>query len=306
MRTKWLAALVAAGALCTYSGCGYDDDPQPGRTAGTVTVEAENGAVEIEQPPKRIVSISAAATEDLFAVGAGDQVVAVDEFSTYPPSAPRTKLSYTNPNAEAIAKYRPDLVVMSLESDKVAPALERLKIPVLVYRPANDIEEAYRQIEQLGLATGHSDEARSVVDGMKKRVREIVERLRGPSREITVYHELDPTYFSATSKTFIGRIYRLLGLRNIADEAEKGGEYPQLSAEYVVKSDPDLIVLADTVCCGQDAAAVAKRPGMKGVSAVRNGDVLPVADDLASRWGPRVVDFMELVAGQVEEMRERP
>ena len=303
MRTKRLAALVAAGALCAFPGCG-EDDPQPSRAAGAVTIEAENGTVTLERQPRRIVSISATATEDLFAVGAGPKVVAVDEYSKFPASAPRTKLSYASPNAEAIAAYRPDLVVMSLESDKVVPALERLKIPVLVFRPANDLAEAYRQIEQLGIATGHREKAQRIVARMKSRVDAIRARVEARSREITVYHELDPTYFSATSRTFIGRIYRLLGLRNIADGAAKGGEFPQLSAEYVVKSDPDLIVLADTVCCGQDLSTVAKRPGMKEVTAVRNGDVVGVPDDVASHWGPRIVDFMETVAQQVEEMQE--
>lgn len=303
MPSQRLAALAAAVALCLVTGCG-EDDPQSSEP-GSITVEAENGTVEIQKRPERVVSISATATEDLFAVGAGDQVVAVDEFSKYPASAPRTKLSYINPNAEAIAEYRPDLVVMSLESDKVAPALERLKIPVLVYRPANDLEEAYRQIELLGRATGHDEQAGEVVAEMKARVEEILDRLSDSPREFTVYHELDPTYFSATSKTFIGRIYQLLGLRNIADEAAKGSEYPQLSAEYVVESDPDLVVLADTICCGQDAAALAKRPGMSEVAAVRNEDVVAVPDDLASHWGPRIVDFMERVTREVEEMRAR-
>ena len=305
MRTKRLAALAAVGALLTFPGCGDGGDPNHERATGAVTVAAENGRVEISRRPERIVSISATATEDLFAVGAGPQVVAVDEYSKYPPSAPRTKLSYSNPNAEAIAKYRPDLVFVSLESDKVVPALKRLRIPMLVYRPAEDLEEAYRQIEEIGIATGHGAEAEEVVARMKGRVEQIVDRLGKPTRRFSVYHELDPTYFSATSETFIGRVYELLGLQNIADKAGKGGEFPQLSAEYVVKSDPDLIVLADTVCCDQDASRVAKRPGMKGVAAVRNGDVVEVPDDVASHWGPRIVDFMERIARQVEEMRQR-
>lgn len=266
-------------------------------------MRAENGMVEIPARPERVVSLSPTATEDLFAVGAGEQVVAVDELSNFPEDAPRTKLSYANPNAEAIAEYEPDLVVIALESDKVAPALKRLGIPTLVFRPANDLDEAYQQIEQIGLATGHREEAEDVVASMKTRVSDIRARLAAGGPEPSVYHELDPTFFSATSDTFIGNVYELLGLRNIADQAAKGGEFPQLSAEYVVDTDPDLVVLADTVCCDQDADALAKRPGMADVSAVRGGHVVAANDDLASRWGPRIVDFMELVADEVAELR---
>jgi iron complex transport system substrate-binding protein len=304
MPSRRLAALAAAAALCSFSGCG-DDAPQAEKVQGAVSVRAENGRVEIPRRPERIVSISPTATEHLFAVGAGDQVVAVDEFSNYPPAAPRTKLSYANPNAEAIAEYEPDLVVVSLESDRVVPALERLRIPVLVFRPASDLKEAYRQIEQVGLATRHSEQAAAVVERMKERVAETRRRLRDEPRRFSVYHELDPTYYSATSETFVGRIYGMLGLENIADRAMKAGEYPQLSAEYVVRADPDLIVLADTICCDQDRAAVAKRPGMAQVAAVRNGDVVAVRDDVASRWGPRIVDFMETVGRRVERMHRR-
>lgn len=287
MRPTRLAALAAALVLFSAGGCS-DDPPQPAKAPDR---------------PERIVSISATATENLFAIGAGKQVVAVDEFSKYPPGAPRTKLSYIDPSAEAIAQYRPDLVVMSLESNEVVPALKRLKIPVLVHRPARDLEEAYGQIEELGRVTGHRSQARRVVSRMKERIAATLDRLGSKPRGLTVYHELDPHYFSATSKTFIGRIYELVGLRNIADRAEKGGEFPKLSAEYVVEADPDLIVLADTICCGQDLPSLRERPGLRGVTAVRQGNVLPVADDLASHWGPRIADFLDMVAREVERVR---
>ena len=89
---------------------------------------------------------------------------------------------------------------------------------------------------------------------------------------LSVYHELRSDLFSATSKTFVGQVYTALGLRNIADAADSVGfGYPQLSAEYVVSSSPDVIVLADTVCCGQKASTVAARPGWDRISAVRTG-----------------------------------
>ncbi len=255
--------------------------------------------------PQRIVSLSPTATESLFAIGAGRQVIAVDDQSTYPPSAPRTKLSGFTPNVEAIAGYRPDLVVIAYDPGKLRESLENLKIPVLVQDAAKTLPEAYAQIEHLGKVTGRVKQARSLVARMKKRIGELVARYRNIGSGLTYYHELDPTLYSVTSKTFAGRVYALFGLRNIADEADKTGSgYPQLSAEYVVSASPDLIVLADTVCCGQSPASVAARPGWSRISAVRRGLIVRMDDSIASRWGPRIVNFVRAVAAALAHSKQ--
>jgi iron complex transport system substrate-binding protein len=244
--------------------------------------------------PRRIVSLSPTATESLFDIGAGKQVVAVDDQSDFPKRAPRTSLSGYTPNVEAIAGYRPDLVVLSGDANGVVAGLRKLGIRVLLQPAATNLAGAYAEIAQLGVITGHKREAAGVVARMKKVVAKTVKSV--PKRNLTVYHELDPTYYSATSKTFIGRIYKLFGLRNIADAADSSGSgYPQLSGEYIVSSNPSLIVLADTRCCGQSAATVASRPGWSGLSAVRNHRVIGIDDSVASRWGPRIVNFVQAV-----------
>jgi iron complex transport system substrate-binding protein len=250
--------------------------------------------------PQRIVSLSPTATEDLFAIGAGRQVVAVDNQSNYPAAAPRTKLSGYTPNAEAIAGYKPDLVVVSFDGNHVVEALAKLHIPVLTEPTASSLPQAYAQLRALGRATGHETGAARVVARMQSQIKAIVKSVPRPSPALRVYHELEPDLYSATSKTFIGRVYRMLGLDNIADAADKTGSgYPELSAEYVVSANPQLIVLADTKCCGQTPAKVDKRAGWATISAVQNGGVIGVSDDIASRWGPRVVDFMRVVAAAV-------
>jgi len=246
--------------------------------------------------PRRIVSLSPTATEDLFAIGAGKQVVAVDNDSNYPPTAPQTKLSGYTPNAEAIAAYKPDLVVISNDLGGIRKALARLHIRVLLEPAAATLADAYGQIEALGAATGHARQAASLVARMRRQIAAIAAALPRPSRPLTVFHELDPTLYSATSKTFIGRIYALLGLKDIADAARSGNGYPQLSSEYVIGARPDLIVLAD----GQTPAQVAKRSGWSSIPAVQQHDILSVDPDLASRWGPRIVDFVRVVAGRVK------
>jgi iron complex transport system substrate-binding protein len=253
--------------------------------------------------PHRIVSLSPTATESLFAIGAGDQVIAVDDQSNYPKSAPRTKLSGFTPNVEAIASYKPDLVVISYDTGGVVASLKKLKIRVVVQPAATDLKGAYAQILELGGVTGHAKKAKVLVATMKQNIARIVSRAhRDPG--LSVFHELEPDLYSATSNTFIGKIYALFGLKNIADAADSTASgYPKLSNEYIIGSNPSLIVLADTVCCGQTAATVSARPGWNTISAVRNHAIVRIDDSIASRWGPRVVNFVRAVASALRIAR---
>jgi iron complex transport system substrate-binding protein len=254
--------------------------------------------------PQRIVSLSATATESLFAIGAGKQVVAVDDQSDYPKQAPRTSLSGFTPNVEAIAGSKPDLVVVSYDPNGLAAALRGLGIRVLVQDAAKTLDEAYAQIVALGKITGHAKQAAALVTRMKTRIGELVAKGTRRARGLTVYHELEPDLYSATSSTFIGRVYALFGLKNIADAADKDGSgYPKLSAEYVVSQSPDIIVLADVRCCGQSPQTVASRPGWSHVAAVRTGTIVRIDDSIASRWGPRIVNFVRAVAAALAHLR---
>ena len=248
--------------------------------------------------PHRIISLSSTATEDLFAIGAGRQVVAVDNQSNYPQRAPHTSLSGYTPDVEAIAGYHPDLVVISYNPGGVASQLRKLGIDVLNQPAANNLKQAYGEILQLGRLTGHNKGARAVVHSMRTKLAAIVRSVPTSRRHLRVYHELDPTYYSATSKTFIGSIYKLFGFRDIANAAgsSAGTAYPQLSGEYIIAANPQIVVLADTRCCRQTGATVGARPGWSTISAVRHHRVFGANDDVASRWGPRIVQFARSVA----------
>jgi cobalamin transport system substrate-binding protein len=248
----------------------------------------------------RIISLSPTVTEDLFAIGAGKQVVAVDNQSSYPARAPRTSLSGYTPNVEAIANYHPDLVLISYDPGDLTSQLQRLGIKVVNEAAANNLEQAYGEILQLGRLTGHTRGAKAVVHSMRTHLAAIVRSVPHSSRHLRVYHELGPgPYYSATSQTFIGSIYRLFGFRDIANGASgaaAAGGYPELTDEYIIAKNPQIIVLADTNCCQQSYATVAARPGWSTISAVRNHRVVLANDDVASRWGPRIVQFARTVA----------
>jgi cobalamin transport system substrate-binding protein len=269
-------------------------------TGFPVTLETPTGPVTIPSPPEAVISLSATATEMLFAIGAGDQVVAVDEFSDYPADAPTTDLSGFTPNVEAIASYAPDLVVVSFDPEGLVASLNSLDIPVIQHDAAVTLDDTYQQIEQLGEATGHDAEARALVADIKAEISDLVATLPSSGEGMTYYHELDDTLFSVTSATFIGQLYSLLGLTSIADGSDPDGfGYPQLSAEAIIDADPDFIFLADTVCCGQSPATVAARPGWETLKAVVDGHVIELDDAVASRWGPRVIELLQVVAGAV-------
>jgi iron complex transport system substrate-binding protein len=307
MRRSLLPLLLVLVAL-VVAGCGQDGStsdaaaPTGQGAAFPVTLDSPGGKVVLDQRPERIVSLSPTATEMLFAIGAGGQVVAVDSNSNYPEEAPRTDLSAYQPNIEAIAGYKPDLVVYSDDPGELAAGLGKLSIPALQQPAATRLDDTYAQLDQLGRATGHQAEAAQLTATMRAEIEKIAAAAR-PERPLTYYHELDKNLYSATSKTFIGQLYAQLGMKNIADAADKGASgYPQLSAEYVIKADPDLIFLADTKCCGQSARTVAARDGWDQLTAVRSGGVVALDDDVASRWGPRVVDFLKTVAAKVQTL----
>ncbi len=305
----WLAGVLAVIAAAV-GGCGSSSNPgsSPSRTSAAfpVSVRGTGGVTVIPRAPRRIVSLSPTSTEDLFAIGAGPQVVAVDDESDYPANAPRTKLSGFQPNVEAIAGYRPDLVVISDESPaSLAPALRKLQIPVLINPAARSLSQAYSEIEQLGLATGHDVQARDLVKQMSSQIAASVRSAAGRGRGLSVYDEISQEYFAVASGTIVGQLFTLFGLRDIADKAPdpQGLGYPQLSAEYVLSADPDIVLLTDTLCCGQTAASVAHRPGWSEMTAVRDHTVLALNEDIASRWGPRTGTVAAEIAGAVHTAR---
>ncbi|HJM30903.1 MAG TPA: ABC transporter substrate-binding protein [Acidimicrobiales bacterium] len=292
--TLVLAAAGCGGSEPTTGPVGGETTTVPTTTPPPTTTTATPAPVM----PEAILSLSPTATEILFAVGAGGQVVAVDDQSTYPADAPMSALSGFTPNVEAIAGYDPDLVVISYDPGDLVVGLEALGIDVLMQGAANVIDDTYAQITELGALTGHVDGAEALNESIAEGLEELAEGQ--PGAGMTYFHEVDATLYSTTSTTFLGQLYTLLGLENIADPADEDGwGYPQLSPEYVIDTDPDLIFLADAEW-GESAETVAARPGWDTLSAVRAGNVFPL-DETAGRWGPRIVDFLTTVNQAVEE-----
>lgn len=310
LRSAAIALSALAATVTAVAGCSSTSSSSPSLASSAtataaaaaqfpVTITTANGAVTIKARPSRIVSLSPTSTEDLYAVGAGPQVVAVDADSNYPSNAPVTKLSGLTPNVEAIARYNPSLVVTDQNVGGLAANLGKLGIPVLIEPAATTLDDVYREIAQIGAATGHGTTAAQTVAGLKAQIEATVAGT--PHKHLTYYWELSASpFYSVTSKTFIGQIVGLFGLKNIADPADKAsdGGYPELSQEYIITAKPQLIFLADNQQNdgGQTPSIVARRPGWDTIPAVSGNGIIPLNDDIASRWGPRVPQLVAEIA----------
>jgi iron complex transport system substrate-binding protein len=299
--------VVVAVSAFLLTACGQTtatttESASPSAAAGSfpVTIENNGTSVTITEQPDAIISLSPTATEILFAIDAGSQVIAVDEQSNFPTQAPMSDLSGFTPNLESIVALSPDLVVVSFDVDGIVAALTAASIPVIVQKDAKSLDDTYLQIAELGTVTGKTSQSQELISSMQSKIAAAIATLPANASDLTYYHELDNTLFTVTSATFIGSVYALAGLTNIADVAT-GAEtgYPQLSPEFIVSADPAIVFLADTKCCSQTAETLALRPGFAKLTAVATGSVVELDDDVASRWGPRTVDFVQAIVDGV-------
>lgn len=243
--------------------------------------------------PDRIISLSPTATEMLFAIGAGGNVVAVDSHSNFPKDAPLTNLSALEPNLEAIASYEPDLVIIAFEIGNLKVDLNAVGIEVLMLPATPTVEDALKQILEIGDITGNEENAEKLVVKIRSQIKTISLQRAGKPK-FSVYHELDENYYSPSTWSFLGNIYDILGFKNIADEADtaKTG-YPKLSAEYIMVSNPDIIVTSGLK--NNKQLKFASRAGWNAIKAVQNEAIISVEPDIAGRWGPRLIDFCEQI-----------
>jgi iron complex transport system substrate-binding protein len=270
--------------------------------------------------PSCVVSLSPTATETLFAIGAGSQVQAIDMDADYPTTGlPKKRINAISPSVEAVIGIckttsahpspKPDLVIISYDANEIKEKLAAVGVKVVDQEPPSNVAGALSQIEQLGALTGHAKSADALAASIKKTIdADIASVPHHPGKTLTAYYELDTTYYSLTSSTFVGSLLKDLGVVNIADAKNTSADagYPELSAEYIVSSNPKMIFLADTICCNQSAATVAKRPGFSKVAAVKDHEVVALNDDIASRWGPRLSILMNQLTAAVKGALKNP
>jgi iron complex transport system substrate-binding protein len=292
-----IVAIVFASVLASPA--------QAAATKYPLTVKFGGYTTKIAKKPTKIISLSPSATEILYAIGANSQILAVDNLSNYPAGAPVSEISAFEPSVEAILAKKPDLVLLSIDSTKapqIRSALLQLGIPVLMEKAPATLQDVYAENTLLGKVTNRADGAAKLNALMAKSIKDVLAKAKKSSK-IRIFHEIDDTYYSATSNTFIGKVFKDFGVVNIADAASGADNsgYPQLSAEYLLKSDPQVIFLADAQY-GVTAESVSKRAGWSQISAVKNKKIVELPADVPSRWGPRLVDFYKLIGASLAKV----
>ena len=292
-----IVAIVFASVLASPA--------QAASTKYPLTISSGGFTTKIAKKPTKIISLSPSATEIFFAIGAKSQILAVDNLSNYPAGTPTSEISAFEPNVEAILAKKPDLVLLSIDSTKapqIRNALVKLGIPVLMEKAPATLNDVYAENTLLGRVTDRADGATKLNASMAKSIKDVLAKAKKSSK-IRIFHELDDTYYSVTSNTFIGKVYKDFGAVNIADAASGADSsgYPQLSAEYLLKSDPQVIFLADAQY-GTTAESVSKRAGWSQISAVKNQKIVELPADIPSRWGPRLVDFYKLIGAALAKV----
>ena len=301
------AALFLALLLALAAACGDDGDDGGAPPSPTPTVAATAAAqypltltdgmgrsVTLSTAPQRIASLSPAATEILFAVGAADQVAAVDMFSDYPPEAKtREQIDAFQPSVEAIAGARPDLVLVFYDPGNLVEGLTNANLMVFFLETPTSVEGVLEQIRTLGKATGHPQEAENLVESMQQGISAVQGQLANVEQGPRVFHEVDNQLYTVAPNSFVGNLYTILKAQNIAAGTEQA--FPQLSQEAIIEADPEVIILGDAAG-GESAQTVKARPGWGSISAVKNDRIYVVDPDIVSRPGPRLVDALETLA----------
>jgi iron complex transport system substrate-binding protein len=301
------AACSSGGGTSSKSPAAFSDNPTTIPGISTVApypvavARSDGKPLSIAQAPAHIVSLSPGATEIIYAIGAEAALAAVDKNADYPDAAKSfpTKVDAFEPNIEAIAALKPDLVIVASDTGGIVAKLDELKIPVFyvdIDTSVKTIDDIFVQISLLGRVTGKTQQADTLVTGLGERRKKVEAAVRDvlASNALTVYHELDETFYSASDGTFVGDIYRILHMRNIAGDGG-GVAYPQLTQEAILAANPGLIVLADEGF-GVTVASVKARPGWSAIDAVKNDAILGIDPSIVSRPGPRIIDALEAIA----------
>lgn len=298
MKKISLLTTISIIISAAFSACG------PGAAAVSAEISITDGLdkqIILDQPAEKIVTLSPPITEMLYAIGAGDQVIARDSFSDYPETAlslPDIGGGFAEYDLETIISLTPDLVIAGgINTSELVGSLEDLGLTVYYLANPSDLDGTFASIEVLGMLSGHEDKAKELVKGLRSRVDAVSTALEGVEEKPTVYYELDATDaskpYTPGPNTFYTSLIELAGGENIGGKLEF--EWAQISLEQLLVEDPDLILLGDAMW-GITPESVAERAGWNSLTAVANGDVLPFDDNLIARIGPRQVDGLEALA----------
>jgi iron complex transport system substrate-binding protein len=256
--------------------------------------------VTVEAEPERIVSLLPSNTEILFAIGAGDQVVGVTSYCDYPEEATTREqvggITNKTLSVETVVAMEPDLVLASGSQDEIIPTLEEAGLIVIALKPAT-FDDILANIEMVGQATGHTDQATVLTADLRSRVEAVstkVNTIPADSRPTVFYEVWHDPLMTAGPNTFIGQLIVLAGGKSIFDDVNK--DWPEVSAEVILKRNPEVILGPDSHGEELTVEKISARTGWANITAVQNEQIYILDGNAISRPGPRIVDMLEEVA----------
>ncbi|MBN2534094.1 MAG: ABC transporter substrate-binding protein [Spirochaetales bacterium] len=264
---------------------------------GKKVMDQAGRTVIVPASPRSVVSLSPSNTEILFAIGAGGKVVGVTEFCNYPPDAVKIQKvgGFSDVNMEKIAELSPDLIFAShYHISKVVPALENLGFPVLVMNPET-VPSIFKAILFMGEVCEKEIEAGILVTKLNSQYQALSKKISEKER-ISVFWELSDDLWTIGKGSYLDDLINKAGGKNIAKDLD--APWLQLSSEFIINADPDIIFLADHPH-GARADEVEQRPGWDSLSAVKKGRIIEIfldENDIVSRPGPRVIQALEYIA----------
>jgi iron complex transport system substrate-binding protein len=291
----WTALLVVVSSALAFTGGYMVSAMVTGDDAGILLVDDYGRTIKLDKTPERIVSAAPTPTEILFAVGAGDLVVGVDDYSDYPAEVANiTKVGSYTLSTEVIISLQPDLVVSSdLVPISQLELLEDNGIPFVVLA-TRTLDDVLKDVRLVGILTGHVEEANDLADSLEARIDAVTEKTMAIDVvKPRVYVEYYP-YWTYGPGSFGNDLIALAGGMNIAENATS--EYPMLSSEFIIAEDPEIIVYTVGYMTTTTAEEISDRAGWDGITAVVNDDIYSMDDNLVSRYGPRIVDGLEELA----------
>jgi iron complex transport system substrate-binding protein len=265
--------------------------------AQAVQITDDRGVtVTLERPPQRIVSLLPSLTETICALGGCQRIVGVDRYSNYPAgmrALPQVG-GGIDPNIEAVVALKPDVVLMATSS-RGGERLESLGLKVLALQPRNsaDMQRVMARVAQV-LDVGDADRLWHTIEAG---VQAAAQSLPPQAKGLRVYFEVSRGPYAAGPDSFIGETLQRLGLGNII--TADLGPFPKINPEYVVRANPDLIMIGERNAHGMD-----QRPGWAGIRAIREKRVClfnPEQADILVRSGPRIAEAARLIAKCVAE-----
>lgn len=292
-----LVALLLIGII--FAGCNKAPAPTPTAgpepDSGMTIIDMMGREVKLEAPATRVIALTAADCEILYALGAGDTLIGRGAYCDYPEQVLEVQAveSGSETNIEQIIALEPQVVIMSTmaQSGEQVQALERAGIKV-VETNAYDINGTYEAIALIGTVTGKNDEAEALVAEMKAGFDELISK-SDPNSGKTIYFEVSPLQYdlwTAGSETFMDEMASMLGLTNIFADVTDWG---MISEEQVLERNPDYIVSTSMSYGAVDE--IAGRKGWQDVTAVKNGRILNTYNNETTRPGPRLVDGARMI-----------